>query len=116
MVLPRLLLPLISLLFLTGCHRSTEAKLIGTWDIPATGVTNRITYKSDHTCFTSMAGLIALAGKWRVEGNQLIATYKNQEVKATIVKITGEELKLKFAGEVTVSAFTRVKPFSQTQI
>ena len=109
MLSTRLLLPLIALLCLTGCQRSTEAKLIGTWDIPATGVTNRITYKSDHTCFTSMAGLIALAGKWRVEGNQLIATYKNQEVKATIVKITGEELKLKFAGKDTVYTWTRVK-------
>lgn len=109
MVLPRHLLPLIALLFLTGCQRSTEAKLIGTWDIPATGVTNRITYKPDHTCFTSMAGLIALAGKWRVEGNQLIATYKNQEVKATVVKITGDELKIKFAGKDAVYTWTRVK-------
>jgi len=109
MLLPRLLLPLIALLFLTGCQRSTEAKLIGTWDIPATGVTNRITYKPDHTCFTSMAGLIALAGKWRVEGNQLIATYKNQEVKATVVKITGDELKIKFAGKDAVYTWTRVK-------
>jgi len=109
MLSTRLLLPLIALLCLTGCQRSTEAKLIGTWDIPATGVTNRITYKSDHTCFTSMAGLIALKGKWRVEGNQLIATYKNQEVKATILKITGDELKLKFAGKDTVYTWTRVK-------
>ena len=109
MLLPRFLLPLIALLSLTGCQRSTEAKLIGTWDIPATGVTNRMTYKPDHTCFTSMAGLIALAGKWRVEGNQLIATYKNQEVKATVVKITGNELKIKFAGKDTVYTWTRVK-------
>jgi len=109
MLLPRLLLPIIAVLWLSGCQRSTEAKLIGTWDVPATGVTDRITYKPDHTCFTSMAGLIALAGKWRVEGNQLIATYKNQEVKATIVKITGDELKLKFAGKDTVYTWTRVK-------
>jgi hypothetical protein len=47
--------------------------------------------------------------QWRVEGNQLIATYKNQEVKATIVKITGDELKLKFAGKDTVYTWTRVK-------
>ena len=109
MLSPRLLLPLIAVLCVTGCQRSTEAKLIGTWDIPATGVTNHITYKPDHTCFTSMAGLIALAGKWRVEGNQLIATYKNQEVKATILKITGDELKVKFAGKDTVYTWTRVK-------
>jgi uncharacterized beta-barrel protein YwiB (DUF1934 family) len=56
-----------------------------------------------------MAGLIALAGKWRVEGNQVIATYKNQEVKATILKITGDELKVKFAGKDTVYTWTRVK-------
>jgi hypothetical protein len=56
-----------------------------------------------------MAGVITLAGKWRVEGNRLIATYKNQEVKATIVKITGDELKLKFAGKDTVSTWTRIK-------
>jgi hypothetical protein len=109
MLSPPLLLPLIAVLCLSGCQRSTEAKLIGIWDIPMTGVTDRITYKPDHTCFTSMAGLIALAGKWRVEGNQLIATYKSQEVKATIVKITGDELKLKFAGKDTVYTWTRVK-------
>ena len=62
-----------------------------------------------------MAGLIALAGKWRVEGNQLIATYKNQEVKATIVKITGDELKLNFAGKDTVYTWTRVKRSSRAQ-
>jgi len=56
-----------------------------------------------------MAGVITLAGQWRVEGNQLIATYKNQEVKATIVKITGDELKVKFAGKDTVYTWTRVK-------
>ena len=109
MLLPRLLLPLIAVICLTGCQRSTEAKLIGTWDIPVKGTTNRVTYKPDHTCFTSMAGVITLAGKWRVEGNRLIATYKNQEVKATIVKITDDELKLKFAGKDTVYTWTRVK-------
>src|SRR5215469_18499083 len=109
MLLPRLLLPIIAVLCLSGCKRSTEAKLIGTWDIPATGVTNRITYKPDHTCFTSMTGLIVLAGKWRVEGNQLIATYKNQVVKATVVKITGDEVKIKFAGKDAVYTWTRVK-------
>ena len=56
-----------------------------------------------------MADVITLAGQWRVEGNRLIATYKNQEVKATIVKITGDELKLKFAGKDTVYTWTRVK-------
>ena|SRR5215469_3657068 len=109
MLSTRLLLPLIALLCLTGCQRSTEAKLFGTWDIPVSGTTNRVTYKPNHTCFTSIAGLIALKGKWRVEGNRLIATYKNQEVKATIVKITGDELKLKFAGKDTVYTWTRVK-------
>jgi len=109
MLLPRLLLPLIAVLCLTGCQRSTEAKLIGTWDIRVTGTTNRVTYKPNHTCSTSIAGFIALAGHWRVEGNRLIATYKNQEVKATIVKITGDELKLKFAGKDTVYTWTRVK-------
>src|SRR5262249_39638067 len=109
MLSSRLLFSLIALLCLTGCQRSTEAKLIGTWDVSATGVTDRVTYKPDHTCFTSMAGLIALKGKWRVEGNQLIATYKNQEVKATIVKITGDELKVKFAGKDMVYTWTRVK-------
>ena len=109
MLLPRLLLPLMAVLCLTGCQRSTEAKLIGTWDIPVKGTTDRVTYKADHTCFTSMAGVITLAGKWRVEGNRLIATYKNQEVKATIVKITGDELKLKFAGKDTVYIWTRIK-------
>ena len=109
MLLPRLLLPIIAGLCLSGCQRSTEAKLIGTWDTPVTGVADRITYKPDHTCFISMAGLIALAGRWRVEGNQLIATYKNQEVKATIVKITGDELKLRFAGKDTVYTWRRVK-------
>jgi hypothetical protein len=109
MLLPRLLLPIIAVLCLSGCQRSTEAKLIGTWDIPVKGVTDRVTYKPDHTCFTSIAGIIALAGKWRVEGNQLIATYKNQEVKATIVKITGDELKVKFAGKDTIYTWTRVK-------
>ena len=56
-----------------------------------------------------MASIITLAGQWRVEGNQLIATYKNQEVKATIVKITGDELKIKFAGKDMVYTWTRVK-------
>ena len=56
-----------------------------------------------------MAGLIALAGKWRVEGNQLITTYKDQEVKATIVKITPDELKVKFAGKDRVYTWTRIK-------
>jgi hypothetical protein len=109
MLSARLLLPLIALLCLTGCQRPTEAKLIGTWDIPVIGATDRVTYKPDHTCFTSIVGLTALAGKWRVEGNQLITTYKNQEVKATIVKITPDELKLKFAGKDTVYTWTRVK-------
>src|SRR5260370_34759681 len=102
MLLPRLLLPLIALLCLTGCQRSTEAKLIGTWDIPVTGATDRVTYKPDHTCFTSMNNVVTLAGKWRVEGNQLTTRYKKEEVKATIVKITPDELKLKFAGKKTV--------------
>jgi len=109
MLLPRLLLPLIAVLCLTGCQRSTEAKLIGTWDFPVIGTTNRVTYKPDHTCFTSLAGVTTLAGQWRVEGNRLIATYKNQEIKATIVKITGDELKLKFAGKDTVCTWTRIK-------
>jgi hypothetical protein len=109
MLSPRLLFPLMALLCLTGCQRSTEAKLIGTWDVSVTGVTDRVTYKPDHTCFTSIAGFIALKGRWRVEGNQLIATYKNQEVKATIVKITGDELKVKFAGKDTVYTWMRVK-------
>ncbi len=109
MVLPRLLLPLIALLCLTGCERSTEAKLIGTWDFPVVGATDRVTYKPDHTCFTSMAGVITLAGQWRVEGNQLITRYKNKEVKATIVKITPDELKLKFAEKDTVYKWTRIK-------
>jgi hypothetical protein len=109
MLLPRLLLPLIAVLCLTGCQRSTEAKLIGTWDIPVISTTVRVTYKLDHTCFTSMAGVITLAGQWRVEKDQLITTYKDQEVKATIVKITGDELKLKFAGKDTVYTWTRVK-------
>ncbi len=100
MLLPRLLLPLTAVLCLTGCQRSTEAKLIGTWDIPVIG--------PDHTCLTSMAGVIALAGQWRVEGNQLITRYKNEEVKATIVKITPDELKLKFAGKDTVYTWTRI--------
>ena len=56
-----------------------------------------------------MAGVITLAGQWRVEGNQLITRYKDQEVKATIVKITPDELKLKFAGKDTVYTWTRVK-------
>jgi hypothetical protein len=109
MLLPRLLLPLIAVLCLTGCQRSTEAKLIGTWDFPVKGTTDRVTYKPDHTCFTSMAGVITLAGQWRVEGNQLITRYKNKEVKATIVKITPDELKLKFAGKDTVYTWTRIK-------
>jgi hypothetical protein len=109
MLLPRLLLPLMAVLCLTGCQRSTEAKLIGTWDIPVIGATDRVTYKPDHTCLTSMAGVIALAGQWRVEGNQLITRYKNEEVKATIVKITPDELKLKFAGKDTVYTWTRIR-------
>jgi hypothetical protein len=109
MLFPRLLLSLIAVLCLTGCQRSTETKLIGTWDIHVKDATDRVTYKPDHICFTSMAGVTTLAGQWRVKGNQLIATYKNQEVKATIVKITGDELKLKFAGKDTVYTWTRVK-------
>jgi hypothetical protein len=109
MLLPRLLLPLIALLCLTGCQRSTEAKLIGTWDIPVKGATDRVTYKPDHTCFTSMNNVITLAGKWHVEGNQLTTRYKNEEVKATIVKITPDELKLKFAGKDTVYKWMRIK-------
>jgi hypothetical protein len=109
MLLPRLLLPLIAVLCLTGCQRSTEAKLIGTWDIPVKGTTDRVTYKPDHTCFTSVAGVITLAGQWRVEGKQLITRYKDQEVKATIVKLTPDELKVKFAGRDTVYTWTRVK-------
>jgi hypothetical protein len=109
MLSSRLLLPLIALLCLTGCQRSTEAKLIGTWDIPVAGATDRVTYRSDHTCFTSMSSVITLVGKWRVEGNQLITRYRNEEVKTTIVKITPDELKLKFAGKDTVYTWTRVK-------
>jgi len=56
-----------------------------------------------------MAGVVALAGQWRVEGNQLITRYKNEEVKASIVKITPDELKLKFAGKDTVYTWTRIK-------
>jgi hypothetical protein len=56
-----------------------------------------------------MADIITLAGQWRVEKDQLITRYKDQEVKATIVKITGDELKLKFAGKDTVYTWTRVK-------
>jgi hypothetical protein len=109
MLLPRLLSPLIAVICLTGCQRSTEAKLIGTWDIPVTGTTDRVTYKADHTCFTSMAGVITLAGQWRVEGNQLITRYKNEEVKATIVKITPKELQLKFGRKDTVYTWMRTK-------
>jgi hypothetical protein len=98
-----------AVLCLTGCQRSTDAKLIGTWDFPVIGTTDRLTYKPDHTCFTSTAGVITLAGQWCVEKDQLITRYKDQEVKATIVKITGDELKLKFAGKDTVYTWTRVK-------
>ena len=56
-----------------------------------------------------MAGVVALAGQWRVEGNQLITRYKNEEVKATIVKITPDELQLKFVGKDTVYTWTRIK-------
>ena len=56
-----------------------------------------------------MNNVITLAGKWRVDGNQLTTRYKNKEVKATIVKITPDELKLKFAEKDTVYKWTRIK-------
>ncbi len=107
-----LTLALVVLAALTACKRSTESKLLGTWNIPVIDAVTRVTYKPDHTCdiwSDGMGGVTTDIAEWRVEGDQIITRYKGKESKTTIVNLTRDDLQIKEAGEQMVFTYTRVK-------
>ncbi len=96
---------------LGSCGRPTEAKLIGTWNVPVIDASTRITYSPDHTCdiWSDGMGVVTTdTATWRLKGDQLVTRHKGKEIKSTIV-ITRDELKIKDAGQDTFYTWTRVK-------
>lgn len=62
-----------------GCQvsRSTEQKLVGSWDYNRTiDSVDTITYETDHTFFVSVGMMddrwTESSGRWRVEGNDIV--------------------------------------------
>jgi len=59
-----------------------------------------ITFRADHTLVSSGYGLGGKsradfgAGRWRVDGNQLVTRFEGKDVRARIVKITAKELQI----------------------
>ena len=83
---------------LTGCSRSIDAKLIGTWDLRMIDGTNQFTFQEDHTCVyhsDGIAGIVTGTGAWRLEGDRLITDYRGKESSGTIVRLTRHELQLR---------------------
>src|SRR3954465_2842542 len=97
---------------LAACKRSTESKLLSTWNINVEGVT-RMTFKPDHTCdiwsHEGIGDVTTDTVKWRVEGDQIVTLYKGKQSKTTIVKLTRDELQTKADGEQMVNTYTRIK-------
>ena len=102
----------IALAFFSACQRSTESKLIGTWNVPVIDASTRITYKADHTCDVwsdGLGGASTETAEWRLEGDRIITRYKGREAATIIVSISQKDLRVKDANKDTIFTYTRVK-------
>ncbi len=80
-----------SVLLLTACERSLEARLVGRWRMPGTSM--EIAFRSDHT-FTLSSGH-TFSGTWHTQSGQLITVwdFEGREFTDTYdITLRGDEL------------------------
>jgi|SRR5215471_13307943 len=89
---------LIVVSILTGCGRSDESKLVGTWTLRiGDSKTYNITYRPDHKCLMTVEGYdkpITTTGPWRIENHEIVVGSKDPKVRERIVKLTETELEI----------------------
>jgi hypothetical protein len=98
---------------LTSCARSTESKLIGTWDVPSSNATTRITYKPDHTwtiLTNNRHGISTDTAEWRLEGDEIVELWRGKQVgRIRIVSITADQLRIEDRTAKAILTWSRVK-------
>jgi hypothetical protein len=104
---------MVSVALLTSCGGSTESKLIGTWDVPGSNATTRITYNPDHTWTiwqNDRDGISTDTAEWRLEGDEIVELWRGKEVgRIRIVSITADQLRIEDRTIKAILTWSRIK-------
>jgi hypothetical protein len=73
-----------SLLAFSGCGRSADSKLVGSWQWNGCDDAGDVAYRADHTfasrdwavTYSHQPPIVAEAGEWHIRGNRLIMDFK----------------------------------------